>query len=831
MVAISFLLSLPGCCCCFSSSCSSSLGFCLRSKKARQIHMDSLATKRISAKTRLASMVSEQEFNLQADLLQEFYMIPSIDKSWIFPSCTGNNMEMVVEMSQLNLLANTKRKYMSSVHISGAVEEDYSWSPFPFELTGVSLVVPSWSGERLLIVRNGENNAKNGPSHVRLEIWSSTLLLKEIIVEPSLHGPVYTDGWFEGVSWSQDEAYIAYIAEEPAPARPTFGKTCLKSEGSSNSNGNDPGSWKGQGDWQDDWGEGYTGKRRPMPFICDINSGVVWKVEGIPDDLSAGQVIWAPPSGEGTQMLVFVGWSCNSGNFLTKRKLGMKYCYNRPCALFALESTQASKISPKYDFVPVLKMLTESISSAFSPCFSPDGKLLVFLSAKAAVDSGAHCATNSLHYLEWPINKSTLSKPVVKDVVPVIMRPEGGFPGLYCSHLLTSPWLSDGRTLLLTSIWFSMGTILAIDIESGKLLRVSPSSESSSWRLLSVHKTWIVAAVSSPNKPSSLMLGKFSTKNSAADFCKAWNWLNILDPWLQFSDQVKAALSNMTYDILKIPVPNVECNTQLAEGAKQHFEAIFVSSVIPKLSKGEVYEKPPLIVVLHGGPHSVSTTAFSRATAFLTALGFNLLLVNYRGSIGYGEEALQSLSGHFGSQDVADVLAALDFVIGEGLADSRSCAVLGGSHGGFLATHLIGQAPDRFVTAVVQNPVCNISLMVGISDIPDWCYVGSFGMDGCNMYHDPPSLDDINSFYEISPIAHVSKVKVPSLFLLGGKDCRVPIANGIQYVQALRSHGLEVKVIVFPDDTHAIDRPQSDFESYLNIGVWFKRFFQAEAKM
>jgi acylaminoacyl-peptidase len=70
-------------------------------------------------------------------------------------------------------------------------------------------------------------------------------------------------------------------------------------------------------------------------------------VEGVPKDISAGQVVWAPPpsQGEGKQYLVFVGWTSYSSNFSTTRKLGMKYCYNRPCALYAIEVSSG----PRYD--------------------------------------------------------------------------------------------------------------------------------------------------------------------------------------------------------------------------------------------------------------------------------------------------------------------------------------------------------------------------------------------------------------------------------------------------------------------------------------------------
>ncbi|BFG41020.1 hypothetical protein CerSpe_272940 [Prunus speciosa] len=160
------------------------------------------------------------------------------------------------------------------------------------------------------------------------------------------------------------------------------------------------------------------------------------------------------------------------------------------------------------------------------------------------------------------------------------------------------------------------------------------------------------------------------------------------------------------------------------------------------------------------------------------------------------------------SADVNDVLVAIDHVIDLGLASPSKLAVLGGSHGGFLTTHLIGQAQDKFIAAAARNPVCNLPLMVGTTDIPDWRYAEAYGSEGQNSFTD----------------AHVSKVKTPTLFLLGAQDLRVPVSTGLQHARALKEKGVPIKVIVFPNDTHAIERMQSDFESFLSIGVWFKKY-------
>ncbi|KAL2613487.1 hypothetical protein R1flu_025179 [Riccia fluitans] len=782
-----------------------------------------------------AAVKAEANGAKEAELFLSFYAVPNIDKAWISPSRRGSGgLDVVVAMSQVNLHANAKRTFISTVYIPDASgnAEDYHWSPFPFELSGALLIVPSPSGTKLLIVRKADPAAKEGTSAVKLEIWGPGQLLKELIVPPSLHGSVYVDGWFEGVSWSHDEESIAYVAEEPCPSQPVYGKSFFSSGQSSKSEGElDAGTWKGQGDWMEDWGECYTGKRQPMLFVANINSGSVQRVEGTPKDISVGQVIWAPPppAGEAAQQLVYVGWTSNATNFSTTRKLGMKYCYNRPCALYAVEAPTETRNATQSSMPPV--KLTGEISSAFTPRFSPDGKQLVFLSAKAAVDSGAHCATNSLHALEWASNGVVNAGMHMRELVSVMMNPDAtGFPGLYASNVIANPWLSDGSTLLLSSAWRSMQVILAVNTGSGTVTRITPHDTIASWSLLGVQDDIILAVCSSPTSPPSLKLGNnFSGSTKIEKAVKQeWSWSDISIPSLKYPPKVETSTAAMTYELLDIPIEESELTEPESAGAKPSFESIFVSprKVQSKQhpQSGKKLDVPPLIVVLHGGPHSVSQTTYSRVLAFLSALGFSLLHVNYRGSLGFGEESVQSLLGNVGRQDVGDVLIAVEYVISKGLADREKIGVLGGSHGGFLTSHLIGQAPDMFVTGVLRNPVCNLSSMIGVTDIPDWCYVETFGKEGLSLYSEVPSASDLSMFYKASPVAHLSKVKVPTLFLLGAQDRRVPPSNGLQYVQALRARGLEVKVLVFPDDMHAIDRPQSEFESFLNVGIWFRRF-------
>ncbi|XP_061991787.1 acylamino-acid-releasing enzyme isoform X1 [Rosa rugosa] len=748
---------------------------------------------------------TEEEYASQSRLLQEFHSISSIDKAWIKPG-SGNGSQAMFSFSQPNLLANKMRKFILSSHIlkESSNSVNFQWGPFPVEMTGVSVIVPSPSGAKLLVVRNPEND-----SPCQFEIWGPAQVEKEFHIPQSVHGSVYADGWFQGISWNSDETLIAYVAEEPSPSKPTFTWQGYKKGGSTDK---DVGNWKGQGDWMEDWGETYAGKRQPALFVINVNSGETRAVKGIEKHLSVGQVVWAPPISGSHQYLVFVGWSADT------RKLGIKYCYNRPCALYAVKAPlhESEADGPEIkdsstEGCPVVN-LTQSISSAFFPRFSPDGKLLLFLSAKSSVDSGAHSATDSLHKIDWPVDGVPCSSAEVVDVIPVVMCADDGcFPGLYCSSFLTNPWLSDGCTMIISSFWGSCQVILSVNVLSGQVSRISPTDSNFSWDVLSLDGDNIVAVSSSPVDVPHIKYGLLDDKESKST---AWNWLDVPSPTNECSEQVKSLLSSLKFSILKIPVRDVsDC---LTKGARKPFEATFVSS--------KTKRSDPLVVVLHGGPHSVYLASFSKSLAFLSSNGFSLLHVNYRGSLGFGEEALQSLPGKVGSQDVNDVLVAIDHVIDLGLARPSKIAVLGGSHGGFLTTHLIGQAPEKFAAACARNPVCNLALMVGTSDIPDWCYLEAFGSEGKSIYSEAPSAEDLALFHSKSPISHISKVKTPTLFLLGAKDLRVPISTGLQYARALKEKGVAVKVIVFPNDIHPIDRPQSDFESFLNIGVWFKKY-------
>ncbi|CAN0575782.1 unnamed protein product, partial [Ectocarpus sp. 12 AP-2014] len=128
----------------------------------------------------------------------------------------------------------------------------------------------------------------------------------------------------------------------------------------------------------------------------------------------------------------------------------------------------------------------------------------------------------------------------------------------------------------------------------------------------------------------------------------------------------------------------------------------------------------------------------------------------------------------------------------------------------FLGAHLTAQHPEIFKATALRNPVTNIASMVTVSDIPDWCYVEALG---CGKYNfdafKTPTAGDLHEMWKASPVAHIDGVAAPTLVALGAKDRRVPQSQGVEWFHALRSRGVETKLLVYPEDVHAIDMPAS----------------------
>ncbi|WP_458687854.1 serine hydrolase [Nocardia tengchongensis] len=203
----------------------------------------------------------------------------------------------------------------------------------------------------------------------------------------------------------------------------------------------------------------------------------------------------------------------------------------------------------------------------------------------------------------------------------------------------------------------------------------------------------------------------------------------------------------------------------------------------------------PLLVDVHGGPHNAWNPVWDHAHAYhqvLAARGWTVLLLNPRGSDGYGETFLRAAVGAWGVGDERDFLESIDLLIAEGLADPKRIALCGYSYGGYAACWLPTRT-SRFAAAVAGGVVCDPASFMGTSDVGDYFARVEFGT---TFWEDPATVATM------SPLAQVDRVGTPTLVLHGAEDVRCPLGQAEQWYNALRDRGVPAELVIYPGASH-----------------------------
>jgi dipeptidyl aminopeptidase/acylaminoacyl peptidase len=228
--------------------------------------------------------------------------------------------------------------------------------------------------------------------------------------------------------------------------------------------------------------------------------------------------------------------------------------------------------------------------------------------------------------------------------------------------------------------------------------------------------------------------------------------------------------------------------------------------------------RAPLVLKIHGGPHSAYGPVPFTETLALAHAGFNVLYSNPQGSAGYGEDFAHALTGRWGELDSPEQLAAIDWAVREGLADRDRVGVLGLSYGGFMVNWLLGHHPGRFAAAVAENPVTDLVSHFGTCDFATW--IGPTAV-GARFPHEDP-----DAYRDGSPSTLIHRNKAPLLLLQAEADLRCPADQAEIVFGILRGLGREVEYVRYPDEFHllvATGRPDRRVDRLERIVDWFTR--------
>ncbi len=212
--------------------------------------------------------------------------------------------------------------------------------------------------------------------------------------------------------------------------------------------------------------------------------------------------------------------------------------------------------------------------------------------------------------------------------------------------------------------------------------------------------------------------------------------------------------------------------------------------------EGQTY---PLALNIHGGPHAmwgIATRSMWHEWQLHAAHGYAVYYSNPRGGDGYGAEFKRAIHNDWGDVAMRDVMAGVDWMIGQGYADESKLAITGGSYGGYLTTWIVGHT-GRFASAVTQRGVYNLSSFYGTSDVP---ILISNEFDG-----EPWEQND--HLWHHSPLGHAHKITTPLLIMHAENDYRVPIEQAEQlFAFVHRSTDTPVKMLRYPRDGHEMSR-------------------------
>jgi dipeptidyl aminopeptidase/acylaminoacyl peptidase len=259
-------------------------------------------------------------------------------------------------------------------------------------------------------------------------------------------------------------------------------------------------------------------------------------------------------------------------------------------------------------------------------------------------------------------------------------------------------------------------------------------------------------------------------------------------------------------------------------------------------------KKYPVKFLIHGGPQGAWGDAWSYRwnAELMAASGYVVVMVNPRGSTGYGQAFIDGVNGDWGGKAYVDLMKGMDYAEKQYpfIDKTRECA-LGGSYGGFMANWILTHT-DRFACIVTHDGMFNPQSAYGDTEelwFNEWEFrepVSTTAVNGRAArpasayeraqpwnYFDRPAAED--PFRKWSPMLAIRNAKTPTLVIHSQRDYRLDVSEGFQLFTALKRLNVPSRMLYFPDEGHWVLKPQNSKLWYETVGDWCDRWTKTNA--